>query len=60
MRTEAPQRVLELIVSVVSTDVSFEDEGAADVSSNRASSWWRSRAANSISASLANVGVGSP
>lgn len=54
------QRVLDLIVSVVSASVFFGDKGAGDVSRNRASSLRRSCAANSISASLANVGVGSP
>lgn len=54
------QGVLELIVSVVSAGVFFGDKGAGDVSRNRASSLRRSCAANSISASLANVGVGSP
>jgi len=53
--SEPSQRVIESIVAVVPAAVFLED-----ASSNRASSSWRSCAANSISASLANVGVGSP
>jgi len=54
------QLAVVLTVSMVSADRSVEGKATSFVSSNRNSSRWRSCSANSSSASLGKVGVGSP